>query len=319
MIGITDIAKMAGVSPSTVSNVLNNKKNVSAETRELILELCEKNGYEPNGTGKSTKNSQTKTILFNFSDFDRQFYLKIIQGISDYVYSKGYDLLICTNRNCEKYMNKAMTAGCIMLDVNASDSMIIKKASKDYPIVVLDRIIDAPYIKSMLVNNYTPQKELVEGLVKKGCRRFAYIGGVDTLDNKERYLATCDALKENGLALRRDDYYVGDFREKSGYQAAKLLMLTEHLPDALICANDDMAMGALKAFRENNIKIPEDISVTGFDDTESAQLLKLTTVSVPNYERGYIAAQYLMEAIEGNGNFERFKISAKVKWRKTSV
>lgn len=319
MIGIKDIAKLAGVSPSTVSNVLNNRKNVSEEMRNRILALCKEYEYEPNINGKSLKSGKSKTILFNFSDFDRQFYLKIIQGISDYVYSKGYDLLICTNKNCEQYMNPSLSCGCIMLDVAASDNMIIKKASKDYPIVVLDRIIEAPYIKSMLVNNYNPQKELVEGLVKKGCRRFAYIGGVDTLDNKERYNATCDALKENGLSLRRDDYYVGDFREKSGYQAAKLLMLTEHLPDALICANDDMAMGALKAFRENNIKVPEDISVTGFDDTEIAQILKLTTIHVPNYERGYIAAQYLLDAIEGEGNFDSFKISAKVKWRKTSV
>ena len=315
MIGIKDIAKLAGVSPSTVSNVLNNRKNVGEETRNKILDLCKEYDYEPNLSGKSLKSGNSKTILFNFSDF----YLKIIQGISDYVYSKGYDLLICTNKNCEKYMNTSLSCGCIMLDVNASDSMIIKKASKDYPIVVLDRIIDSPYIKSMLVNNYTPQKELVEGLVKKGCRRFAYIGGVDTLDNKERYNATCDALKENGLSLRRDDYYVGDFREKSGYQAAKLLMLTEHLPDALVCANDDMALGALKAFRENNVKIPEDISVTGFDDTETAQILKLTTVHVPNYERGYIAAQHLLDAVEGEGNFDPFKISAKVKWRKTSI
>lgn len=319
MIRIKDIAKLAGVSPSTVSNVLNGKKNVSEEVRDKILKLCRENDYEPNISGKSLKSGNTKTILFNFSDFDRQFYLKIIQGISDYIYTKGYDLLICTNKNCEKYMNRSFSCGCIMLDVNASDSMIIKKASDDYPIVVLDRIIEAPFVKSMLVNNYAPQKELVEGLVKKGCRRFAYIGGVDTLDNKERYIATCDALKENGLSLRRDDYYVGDFREKSGYQAAKLLMLTEHLPDALVCANDDMALGALKAFRENNVKIPEDISVTGFDDTDTAQILKLTTVHVPNYERGYIAAQYLLEAIEGTGNFDPFKITAKVKWRKTSI
>lgn len=319
MIGIKDIAKMAGVSPSTVSNVLNGKNNVSEETKKKILDLCKEYDYAPNISGKSLKNGNSKTILFNFSDFDRHFYLNIIQGISDYVYTKGYDLLICTNRNCDKYMNKAASCGCIMLDVNASDSMIVKKANKDYPIVVLDREIDAPFVKSMLVNNYLPQKELVEGLVKKGCRRFAYIGGVDTLDNKERYRATCDALKENGLIFRRDDYYVGDFREKSGYQAAKLLMLTEHLPDALICANDDMAIGALKAFRENNIKVPEDISITGFDDTDTAQILKLTTIQVPNYERGYIAAQYLLDAIEGDGNFDSFKISAKVKWRKTSI
>ncbi len=319
MIRIKDIAKLAGVSPATVSNVLNGKKNVSAKKRELILKLCKENDYELSPNEKKQKAAETKTILFNFSDFDRQFYLSIIRGISSYIEAKGYDLLICTSQNCEKYMNRSFSCGCIMLDINATDSMIIKKAREDYPIIVLDREIEVPYVKSMLVNNYAPQKELVEGLVKKGCRRFAYISGEDTLDNRERYQATYDALKENGLSLRRDDCYVGDFREKSGYQAAKLLMLTEHLPDALICANDDMAMGALKAFKENNIKIPEDISVTGFDDTEIAQILKLTTVHIPNYERGYIAAQYLLEAIEGNGNFEPFKISAKVKWRKTSI
>lgn len=319
MIRIKDLAEIAGVSPATISNVLNNRKNVSEETRDKILSLCKEYGYDTNSSAKSANSVNNKTILFNFSDFDRQFYLKIIEGINDYISSKGYDLLICTSKNSEKYMNRAFSCGCIMLDVNASSNTIIKMAAPDYPIVVLDRVIDAPNIKSMLVNNYTPQREMVEGLVKKGCRRFAYIGGVDTLDNKERYTATCDALKANGLSLRRDDYYVGDFREKSGYQAAKLLMLTEHLPDALICANDDMAMGALKAFRENNIKVPEDISVTGFDDTETAQVLRLTTVHVPNYERGYIAAQYLLEAVEGNANYEPFKISAKVKWRKTSI
>lgn len=319
MIGIKEIAKRAGVSPATVSNVLNGKKNVSEEVRNRVLEICKEIDYTPNISGKALKSQSSKTILFNFSDFDRHFYLKIIQGINDYAASKGYDLLICTSRNYEKYMNRSLSCGCIMLDVNSSDNIIIKKAKDNYPIILLDRIIDAPNVKSMLVNNYAPQKELVDGLIKKGCRRFAFLGGVDTLDNKERYKATCDALKENGLSIRRDDYYTGDFTERSGYQAAKLLMLTEHLPDALICANDDMAMGALKAFRENGVKVPEEISVTGFDDTETARIVGLTTIQVPNYERGYIAAQYLLDAIKGEGNCDTFKISAKVKWRKTSI
>lgn len=319
MIGVKDIADRAGVSPSTVSNVLNGRKNVGEETRERILAICKELDYQPNVMGKNLKSGKSRTVLFNFSDFDRQFYLKIIQGISDYVYSKDYDLLICTNRNCDKYMNKALTCGCIMLDGNATDGMIIRKAKEEYPIVVMDRVLEGSYIKSMLVNNYVPQKELVEGLIKKGCRRFAYLGGMDSLDNRERYKAMNDALKENGLQLRRDDYYTGDYREKSGYQAAKLLMLTEHLPDALICANDDMAIGALRAFKEYNIRIPEDISVTGFDDTDMAKAMGITTVQVPNYERGYIAAQYLIECVEGDGNFEPFKISAKVKWRKSSI
>lgn len=319
MVKLTDIAKAAGVSTSTVSNVLNGKKNVGEETRERILSLCEEMHYEPNLIGKTLKQGSNNTILFVFSDFDRQFYLKIIQGISDYVYSKGYDLLICTNRNCEKYMNRSMTCGCIMLDVNSSDNIVLKKATKEYPIVVLDRIINEPYIKSMLVNNYAPEAELVRELIAKGCKRFAFISGLDTLDTRERYKALTDTLEANGLTLKREDYYSGDFREKSGHQAARLIMLKESLPDVLICANDDMAIGAIKAFKENGLKIPDSLSVVGFDDTELARAMGLTTIQIPNYERGYIAAQYLVESLEGNGDYSEFKISANIKWRKTTI
>ncbi len=319
MTKITDIAKAAGVSPSTVSNVLNGKKNVGSKTKEKILSLCKEMDYEPNILGKTLKQGSNQTILFVFSEFDRQFYLKIIQGISDYVYSKGYDLLICTNRNCEKYMNKTMTCGCIMLDINSDDETIISKAKNDYPIVVLDRIIEHPYIKSMLVNNYTPQYELVEALIAKGCKRFAFISGPDSLDSRERHKAILDALEKHGLSLRREDYYTGDFREKSGYQAARLILLKEKLPDVLICANDDMAIGAYRCFRESGYKLPEKMSLVGFDDNILAKSMGLTTIQIPNYERGYIAAQYLIEGLEGIGDFTPFKVSAIIKWRKTTI
>lgn len=319
MVKITDIASAAGVSPSTVSNVLNSKKNVSEETRQKILELCKEMNYEPNLIGRTLKQGFNKTILFVFSDFDRQFYLKIIQGISDYVYSKGYDLLICTNKNCEKYMNSSMSSGCIMLDRRSTDEMIIKKSSKDYPIIVLDRIIDEPYVKSIRVNNYTPEKQLINELIRRGCKRFAFISGIDTLDTKERYLAFSDALNENNIPFKREDYYTGDFSEKSGQQAARLILLKESLPDVLVCANDEMAIGAIRLFRENGLSVPDSLSVVGFDDTELAKAMRLTTIQIPNYERGYIAAQYLIEGIEGIGDFSEFKISANIKWRKSTI
>lgn len=319
MVKITDIAKAAGVSASTVSNVLNGKKNVSDETRQKILELCKEMNYEPNLIGRTLKQGFNKTILFVFSDFDRQFYLKIIQGISDYVYSKGYDLLICTNKNCEKYMNSSMSSGCIMLDRRSTDELIIKKSSKDYPIIVLDRIIDEPYVKSIRVNNYTPEKQLINELIRRGCKRFAFISGIDTLDTKERYLAFSDALNENNIPFKREDYYTGDFSEKSGQQAARLILLKESLPDVLVCANDEMAIGAIRLFRENGLSVPDSLSVVGFDDTELAKAMRLTTIHIPNYERGYIAAQYLIEGIEGIGDFSEFKISANIKWRKSTI
>ena len=158
----------------------------------------------------------------------------------------------------------------------------------------------------------------MEGLIERGYRRFAYLGGIESEDNSERMKAFQDVLAQHQLPVRRENYYTGDYREKSGYQAAKLLMLTENLPDVLVCANDNMAIGAMKAFKENGVRVPEDIGICGFDNTEMAKVMGLTTVDIPNYERGYLAAQYLIENIDGAEDYETFRITAKVKWRSST-
>lgn len=316
MIGIKDVAKKAGVSVSTVSNVLNNKKNVGEETRDRILKLCEELSYKPNPAGKGLKSGKTNTILFNFSDFDRSFYLKIINGISDYVNDNDFDLIICTDKSCEKYMNNTLTSGSIILDKKMQDDVLTRIASESYPIVVLDRIINHPYIKSVVVNNYDPMYELIQGVIDRGYRSFGFVGGPEeTADNRERYKAFRDALEVNNIQFQQKSYFAGNYREKSGYTAAKILMLSRELPDCLVCSNDNMAIGAMKAFRDNGIKVPEDIAVTGFDNCDLAEAMGLTTVSIPNYERGYIAARYLIENIRGQRNVETFKIAAKIIFR----
>jgi len=315
MAGIKDVAKAAGVSASTVSNVLNGRSNVGKKTKEKVLQVCEQLHYEPNIIGKSLKNGSNRTIMFSFSDFDRMFYLSIIRGISDYVKLKDYDLIICTNKSTEKFMNHAYTNGCILLDRRCPDSVLLKKAEKQYPIVAMDRIMEVVNIKSVVVNNYSAERTLVEGLVAAKYRKFAFLSGFESEDNKERYRAFRDVLAENNIKFNKDYFYDGDYTEKSGYQMARLIMLSEKRPDVLVCANDEMAIGAMRAFKENVVKVPEDIAVCGFDDTEMAKVMGVTTVATPDYERGYLAAQSLIEIIEGNDNFEPFLISATVKWR----
>ncbi len=316
MVGIKDIAKAAGVSISTVSNVLNGKKNVGDKTRDRIMSICKEMSYYPNTAGKALKSGKSNTILFNFSDFDRSFYLKIINGISDYVNDNEFDLIICTDKSCEKYMRSNLTGGSIILDKKMKDEVLINIASESYPIVVLDRIMEHPFIKSVVVNNCDPMRELVQGVIDRGYRHFGFIGGPEqTADNKERYKAFRDVLEENRLQFQQKSYFAGDYREKSGYAAAKIMMLSQELPDCLVCANDNMAIGAIKAFRDNGLRVPEDIAVTGFDNCDLAEAMGLTTISIPNYERGYIAARYLIENIRGKRNVEPFKISAKITWR----
>lgn len=274
MAGIKDVAKLAGVSVSTVSNVLNNKKNVGDETRRRVMGICEELSYYPNAAGKNLKNGDTKTILFNFSDFDRSFYLSIINGISDYAVDNGYDLMICTRKSCERFMRNGMTSGCIILDMRMKTEFIEEVASEKYPVVFLDRIVDHPYIKSIVVNNYAPMVELVQGLVDRGYKRFSFIGGPEaTDDNKERYRAFIDVLNENGLPFSGKNYHSGDFRQKTGYMAAKIMVLSDELPECIVCANDNMAIGAMQALHEAGLRVPEDVAVTGFDNCALAEPL----------------------------------------------
>lgn len=313
MIGVKEIARLAGVSPATVSNVLNGRANVGQPTKERVLAICKDYNYHPNIVGKNLKTGRPKTILFTFSDFDRSFYLEVIHGIHDYADAHDYDLLICTGRMCEKYMHPAITSGCIALDGKLPSEVIDRKAASDYPIVVLDRILVNPYVKSILVNNYDPMYALVDSLAKKGFTRFSFLGGVEnTADNKERYQAFTDALAANGVRFTRDGYIAGDWHENSGIRAAQILLLTESRPEVLVCANDNMALGAIRTFNANGLVVGRDISVTGFDNNAIAEYNGITTIDIPDYERGYLAAQALVGNIEGDMNKEMFRITAKL-------
>lgn len=318
MVKLTDIAKAAGVSPSTVSNVLNGKKNVGEEMRTLILKLCEEMEYSPNGMARGLKKGNSDTVLFNFSDFDRGFYLKIIKGISDYLYANDFDLIICTKRSVDKFMKPSITCGSIVLDVAMSNERLLKMSNQGYPVVVLDRVVQQDYLKNVVVNNYESMRELVQGLADRGYHKFSFIGGLEkTEDTLERYQAFLDVLQANKIEFSRKNYYSGDYRERSGYTIAKIILLSHEIPEVVVCANDNMALGAIRAFRESGMEIPRDIAVTGFDDSDLAEVAGLTTVAIPNYERGYMAAQALVDMLRGNCRSEVLTISAQVKWRKT--
>jgi LacI family transcriptional regulator len=138
------------------------------------------------------------------------------------------------------------------------------------------------------------------------------------MDNKERFAGFADTLARSGIAFDQKHYYHGNYRENSGYQAAKLMLLSNDLPEILICANDNMAIGAIRAFEENRLRVPEDIAVTGFDDSDTAAVAGLTTISIPRYETGYLAAKKLLEMIQGTSVKEPFKIGAEIKWRRSA-
>lgn len=321
MIGLKEIAQIADVSISTVSNVLNGRKNVGHETRERILRICEEHGYDISGAGKKPRADHNNTVLFIFSDFDRDFYLKIIQGISDCLTENGFNLVVCTNKSSDEFMRGSFARGAICLDGSMSDEFLAKIAAKEMPIILMDRIMrsEQANAKSVVVDNYPIMCDLVQGLVDRGFKRFGFLGGLGfTLDNKERFAGFADTLARNQIPFDQKYYYHGNYRENSGYQAAKLMLLGNDLPEVLVCANDSMAIGAIKAFEEHGVRVPADVSVTGFDDSAMAEMAGLTTVAIPRYESGYLAARKLLELMGGEvAGAEPFKLGATLRWRKT--
>ncbi|MBN2984400.1 MULTISPECIES: LacI family DNA-binding transcriptional regulator [Cohnella] len=321
MVGLKEIAKMAEVSISTVSNVLNGRKNVGKETREKVLRICAEYGYSPAAEAKKGRAGASRTIVFIYSDFDRDFYLKIIQGLSDCLTENGYDFIICTHSSSESFLRPSFASGAIILDGSMTDEALVSAAGPGMPVVMMDRILESDRVnaKSVIVDNYPIMCEMVQALVDKGYRKFGFIGGHSfTLDNKERFAALVETLAKNGIAFDQKHYYHGNYRENSGYQAAKLMLLSNDLPEMLVCASDNMALGAIRAFEENGVRVPEDVAVTGFDDSETAAVAGLTTISIPRYESGYLAAKKLLEMIQGTESTMPFKIGAGIKWRKTT-
>lgn len=316
MAGIRDIADKAGVSITTVSNVLNRKKNVGAKTREKVLKIADELGYSHRG--QSGIDGKRRTIIVSFSDFDTLYYLDILHGISDYVSKQGYHILICNGDDLAHYSDPDEVCGCIILSSLIQDSQVLAVAEKGLPVITLDRELKHPMVKAMIVSNYEGERQLMQKLIDEGFDSFAYLTGQDTADNKERYMAFRDVLKENGISFHRNDLYEGDWKEKSGVQTARLIMLRDRMPQVLVCANDMMAIGAIRHFQENGIRVPEDISVCGFDDIIISRYLGLTTVSVPDYERGFLAGQALLNLLDGSGDYETYKIGARVKWRRTA-
>ncbi len=315
---IKEIAKIIGVSPATVSNAFNDRSNISEATKARVLALCREHGYAPPRKQAAHEKERINLIAFNFSDFDRAFYLKIINGVSDCLTENSYDLIVCTNKSSERFLNSDATGGAIVLDSRMSDDTLRAAANPRYPILTMDRMLGHPHLYSLLTDNYPVMCALMQRIVDCGHTDFAFVGGLEgSLDHQERYRAFLDTLQKNGIPFSSDHYYHGDYREKSGARAARIMLLSGALPRVVVCANDNMALGVLRTFRKQGVRVPEDVAVSGFDNIDSAEIAQLTTVEIPRYDSGYLAAKLLLSVIRGEPVSEVTKLQPTIRWRES--
>ncbi|WP_448375037.1 LacI family DNA-binding transcriptional regulator [Fervidobacterium sp.] len=316
MATIKDVAKRAGVSISTVSYVLNNTGKVSEETRQRVLKAVEELNYVPNSFAKGLKRQQYDLIALIVHEIKGPFYDSLVRGIQDVLHSFGYNLLIyCTLENrrqdVDKFLNTGIIGGMIVMTPYVKNDEILKW-SKELKIITLDRTLkerENTAIKSVRINNEKGTYELVKYLYDLGHRRIAFMKGPkDSLDARERYRGFTRAMNELKLEVREEDILEGNFTEDSGYIVMKEYLEKKKrraMPTALLCANDEMAIGAMQAIKEKGLSIPTDISIAGFDDIELSSYVTpaLTTVRRPMYQLGSLAAHMLLSLVQSKEDY----------------
>ncbi|GAB3646982.1 LacI family DNA-binding transcriptional regulator [Echinicola sediminis] len=307
---ITDIAKALNVSASTVSRALHDSPSISQETKDAVMELAKKLNYQPNMLAVSLLNKKTKTIGVIVPEITSYFFATVISGVQDMVDEAGYKLIICQSNESYEEEQKLIET----LSLGRADGFLISPSSKttkfDHleklrasgtPVVVFDR--DCPNFEAdkVLVDDYDGAFQAVDYLIKTGCKRIAHISGPQNLSTcQHRKKGYLDALEKNGLAIDEQlNTEVEGFTSEDGEEATKKLLDLSSPPDAIFAINDAVAIGAMAVIRERGLKIPEDISIVGFDDEPYSKYFNpsLTSVWQPVYDLGMLSSRILMHHI----------------------
>ncbi|MDV2686212.1 LacI family DNA-binding transcriptional regulator [Alkalihalophilus lindianensis] len=315
MTTIKDIARVAGVSITTVSRALNGYSDVSEKTRRRIQEVAKELKYSPNAVARSLVMNRSKTIGLLVSEISREgakdnFTFEVLCGINDRVAELDYDLILF-NTNSAQQKVKSYTQLCrerrvegvILQGIKTDDPYLEEVIESDIPCVVVDVPITGNKVGYVSTDNVDGAKKAVQYLIDLGHQQIAMMNGHEkafvSQKRKEGYLAT---LEQNEIPIKEDWILNGEFREEQAEKVALYFLRNHPNVTAIFCASDLMALGVLKAAKTLNIRVPSQLSVIGYDDIVLAEYAtpSLTTVAQDKYQIGYEAAGLLIDLLAEN-------------------
>lgn len=313
MTTIKEIAKIAGVSRSTVSRVINHNPNVSNRTRDKVQTIIDEMGYQPNPVARSLISGRTRVIglvipMAVSSLFADPFFSLISQGISSTCTANNYTLMLWLiepdyeKRANANILNNRLIDGIIVSSNVINDPLIEGLIARNVPLLQIGRN-NCPTVSSVDADNIHGAMIAVQYLAKIGRKQIATVTGpMNQFSARDRLSGFERALKENNLDYIEKGVVYGDFTEESGYEQTKILLGRMKF-DGMFIASDMMAFGAIQAIHEAGFSIPEDIAVISFDDIPAAARHKpaLTTIRQPINQLGAIAAQTLIDQLDHNG------------------
>lgn len=310
---IEDIARLAGVSRSTISRVLNNHSDVSERTRQRVMQVIEKYNYKPNPAARTLVTQRTRVIGVLISNpvtvFASSYLPTLLHGIADATHERDYATLLWWGRSGEeeeRFTRRILHANTLMEGViivfHTIDNTLIRRAlDTKLPFVIVERpTTHVDKINFVTVDNFRGAELAVDHLVALGRRRIGHITGhVNMMDAIERLTGYRNALAKHHLPYNPNWVVEGEFDVDSGYRAMKTLLVQG--VDAVFAGNDNSAIGALQALRDAGIQVPDEISIVGFDDLPPVMTSSppLTTIHQPVREKGAQAAHILLDMLEG--------------------
>lgn len=305
---IKDIAREAGVSTATVSHVINKTKYVSDATRERVEQSIKKFGYHPNAHAQMLALGRSKIIGLLVSDISNPFFPEIIKSVEAAVISAGYNLfLLNTNYETERtleYVQRLIqmkVAGIILMTAEFDPALVREAKRKKTSFVFSDLGFVGEKSSNIILDYAVGIDEAVEHLVSLGHTKIVHIGGAHEIYSAGvRWQAFKDAMKRHLPNGPVSKLYEGDFRFEGGRVAAREILAEKDRPTAVVVANDLMALGAMQEFKSAGLRVPQDISIIGFDDISFASLSEpaLTTVLSPRGEIGSRAVEALLLTVD---------------------
>lgn len=307
---IKDVAKKANVSISTVSRVLNNKTRVDIKTREKILRIIKEMNYEPNNIARSLSRKKTNTIGVIVEDIVNPFFSEVAKGIEETLHKKGYTMIL-TNSNYNpdeeleltKMLLRYKVDGIIITPVDENSKSIELLKARETPFIVMNCISKRNEFSWISSDNLKGGYIATKYLLELGHKKIMHIKGINIQASFERYEGFKNAIREKGLKLANQIVIGPAKTHKDAHDEMKKFIEKNGLkffPTAIFAINDDVAIGALDILNEYGIKVPDDISIIGYDDIKIASYypISLTTIKQPKYKMGEIAAKQLLIKIE---------------------
>jgi LacI family transcriptional regulator len=328
-ITIRDVAKEAGLSVATVSRYLNSKGYISENAEKKIKQVMDQLDYKPNEIARSLSNRKTNTIALIIPDITNPFFPELVVAIEKIAKEKGYSLILINTEEESLHSNgfwrsleSRFIDGLILASFQFNEEVLKGMKNIKLPFVRIDRAADDDTENSIGIDNHNGAKLAVRHLIEIGCKKIAHISGPNSYPSSlDRMRGYVSAMKDE-FSNEEVFIYEGDFSLESGQKLTKQLMADYENIDGIFLANDLMAIGALKALKHMNIKVPDDIAIIGFDGIKLTQMVEpeISTIEQPIYDLGVMATNHLINMIEDkNNSSEHIKLDVRLMKRESTL